>query len=148
MRLAEHFPLTRTAWQRLKRAIADCYITRTETFYSSRPMTLEQRKHFDAAMTTDNELPVDAGLVKELLEELPDIAGRSHYWGRLVQRSADTITHLRAAIASSDENVGRYILVLREADANGCISYWDHVRAVLAAIRQKAAKPQGDQHDR
>ena len=57
---------------------------------------------------------------------------------RAALANSDTITRLRAAIASSDENVGRYILVLREADANGCISYWDHVRAVLAAIREKA----------
>ena len=66
MRLAEHFPLTRAAWQRLKRAVADCYITRTETIYSSRPMTLEQRKHFDAAMTKLDEAFV------ELSEALKD----------------------------------------------------------------------------
>ena len=84
-------------------------------------------------MTTDNEPPVDDGLV-ESLEVLAALLP-----SEVCREAADTITRLRAAVASSDENVAELASKgYQKATWASLREIRQIVRAVLAAIREKA----------
>ena len=100
-------------------------------------------------MTTDNEPPVDDGLVGRLREfEISDALGNGDF--SVCEEAADTITRLRAAIASSDENVEAYaarmkptLFVGADGDRGPHIRLERSIvrslaRAVVTAIQEKA----------
>ena len=88
----------------------------------------------------DNEPPVDDGLVERLRDYTDNFSYDIGMVRGIMREAADTITRLRAAIASSDENVKRYAQAARPYYLGHYQdqSSYEIARAVLAAIRQKA----------